>query len=67
MQVCAVDVGYGNTKYTKFGNQPGIIEYRHFPSVAPMHTGIDVGGDALSKKNVMRIKAWCVFRSVQRT
>ena len=54
MKVSAIDIGYGNTKFTiKRDGQK--IECRHFPSVAPVNSGVDIGGDALSRKNVAQV------------
>ena len=54
MTVAAIDVGYGNVKYTK-GREGEKIKCGHFPSVAPMSSGIDIGSDALSRKDVTKI------------
>jgi len=53
MFIRSVDVGYGNVKYVR--RQNGGFVPGHFPSIAPPHQGSDFGGDALSKKNVIRV------------
>jgi plasmid segregation protein ParM len=53
--VAAIDVGYGNVKFTKKRNG-ALIECGHFPSVAPISRGVDIGGDALSRKDVIKVE-----------
>ena len=55
MTVAAIDLGYGNVKFTK-GRNGQVIECDHFPSVAPISSGIDIGSEALSKKDVARVE-----------
>lgn len=54
MIVSALDVGYGNCKYTT-GRNGQKIECRHFPSVAPVYLDKDISGDATMKKDVVRV------------
>lgn len=55
--VRAVDLGFGNTKFT-VAHFPGFdIDCRLFPSLAPLATAIDLSGGAITRRDTVIIEA----------
>jgi len=55
--VRAIDVGYGNTKFTAFRQGPKEIHCGLFPSIAPQASSIpDLGGELFQKRNTALIE-----------
>lgn len=54
MQISAMDIGYGNVKFT-LGREGQRIDCGHFPSVAPINRGVDIGGEVMARKDLTRV------------
>tara|TARA_B100000700_G_C15063014_1_gene867331 strand:+ start:8647 stop:9789 length:1143 start_codon:yes stop_codon:yes gene_type:complete len=52
LSIGAIDVGYGNTKYTKGVNEQGELELDMFPSVSPLAPQQSMAGGLLGQRNV---------------
>jgi plasmid segregation protein ParM len=49
--VRALDLGWGFAKYTVMGEHG--IEFHSFPSLAPKHTGIDLSGSLMGRRDTV--------------
>jgi plasmid segregation protein ParM len=54
MIIRAVDVGYGNVKYTIRRDSVNIL-CGHFPAVAPLSTGSDIGNGVTARRDIFRV------------
>lgn len=53
----AIDVGYGNTKFTVLRQGPSEIHCGIFPSIAPQASSItDLGGELFQRRNTVAVK-----------
>jgi plasmid segregation protein ParM len=50
-KVGAIDIGYGNTKFTSGIDGDGTLIVSHFPSLTPLAPNVDMSGGSLGKRN----------------
>jgi plasmid segregation protein ParM len=50
-KVGAIDIGYGNTKFTSWIDGDRTLIVSHFPSLTPLAPNVDMSGGSLGKRN----------------
>lgn len=53
--ISALDLGWGFAKFTTF-DEAGQVQFNAIPSVAPRHTGIDLSGSVLGRRDTVIVK-----------